>query len=117
MVRLLEMGDLPVERVVIESVRDFTFYATIVVRSEGAPHEIDARPSDALNLAVRLDAPVFIASELIEQSGAPAGQLPLAGSEQPPRLEGEDPELKRGRPMGEWRSVLGEVGGPPAKKD
>ncbi len=83
--RLLQVGQLRVERVVVETVRDFTFYATIVLAANGEAQEVDARPSDALNLAVRVGAPVFIASELIDHSGARPAQLPFAGSEwQPP---------------------------------
>ena len=104
--RLLEVGDLAVERVVVEAVRDFTFYATIVVVRDRGAHEVDARPSDALNLAVRVGAPVFVSSELIEQSGANPAQLPFAGTEwQPPPHIGGKPA----KPIGEWRSALRET--------
>jgi bifunctional DNase/RNase/DNA-binding transcriptional MerR regulator len=67
--RLLEAGGVRVERVVIESVREVTFYASITVTAGGESHEVDARPSDALNLAVRVGAPVFVAADLLDQSG------------------------------------------------
>jgi bifunctional DNase/RNase/DNA-binding transcriptional MerR regulator len=103
--RLLQAGGLRLERVVVEGIRDFTFYATIVLVSDGEAHEIDARPSDAFNLAIRMDAPVFIATELIEQSGAPVAHMPLADT------EWEAPEgMKPGaQPIGEWRSALAEA--------
>ena len=101
--RLLEVGDLVVERVVIEAVHDFTFYATIAVASKGEAHEVDARPSDALNIAVRVGAPVFVTAELIEQGGAAPAQVPFAGTEwQPPPGFGGKPA----KPIGEWRSAL-----------
>ncbi len=101
--RLLEVSDLVVERVVIETVRDFTFYATIVVASNGKAHEVDARPSDALNLAVRVRAPVLVSADLIEQSAAAPAQLPFADTEwQPPADTGGEPA----KPIGEWRSAL-----------
>ena len=101
--RLIEVGDLVVERVVIETVRDFTFYATIVVASNDEAHEVDARPSDALNLAVRVGAPVFISAELLEQAGAAPAQVPFAGTEwQPPPHIGGKPA----KPIGEWRTAL-----------
>ena len=43
-----------------------TFYAAIVVESHGATHRIDARPSDALALAVRKQAPIFAEEALLE---------------------------------------------------
>jgi bifunctional DNase/RNase/DNA-binding transcriptional MerR regulator len=67
--RLLEAGSVRVERVVIESVREITFYASITVTAGGESHEVDARPSDALNLAVRVGAPVFVAAEVLDKSG------------------------------------------------
>jgi bifunctional DNase/RNase len=104
--RLLEVGDLVVERVVIETVRDFTFYATIVVVRDGGAHELDARPSDALNLALRVGAPVLVSAELIEQAGAAPAQVPVAGARwrPPPDIGGEPAE-----PIGEWRSALAEA--------
>lgn len=103
--RLLQAGGLRVERVVVESIRDFIFYATIVLCDAGESHEVDARPSDAFNLAVRLGAPVFVASELIDQAGAPAAHLPFAGTKWV-APEGVEPGDK---PLGEWRSVLAEA--------
>ena len=68
-VSLLGAVDGRVERVVIERVEDNTFYATIIVKGAGEPREVDARPSDALNLAVRAGAPIHLASDLVDQAG------------------------------------------------
>lgn len=59
------------ERVVVTELRqdENTFYSKIVVGANGATHEIDARPSDALALAVRQDVPIF-AEEALLQWGA-----------------------------------------------
>jgi len=72
-VRLLEVGGARIERVTIESVREFTFIASITVAAGGESHEVDARPSDALNLAVRVGAPVFVTAEVIDQAGVRSG--------------------------------------------
>jgi RNA polymerase sigma factor (sigma-70 family) len=69
MARLLQVAEVSVERVVVTSFREKTFYATIWVRGEGRLHEVDARPSDALNLARRMNAPIFVAPEVFEQPG------------------------------------------------
>lgn len=71
-VALLGAVDARVERVLIERLRDCTFFATVTVASGGDPHEIDARPSDALNLAVRSGAPIQVASDVIETAGLTA---------------------------------------------
>ena len=48
--------------------RDNTFYASITLRVNGAELEIDSRPSDAIALAVRADAPIFAAEDVIAES-------------------------------------------------
>ena len=51
-----------------------TFYATVTVEGGGEPQEIDARPSDALNLAVRTGAPVYVAAEVIDRPASGRNQ-------------------------------------------
>jgi len=58
-----------VQKVVITSVKDGTYYATIVLaRASGDSVEIDARPSDSLALALRLGTPIFVADEVFDES-------------------------------------------------
>jgi uncharacterized protein len=65
---LLEQLDASCERVSVTELRDNTFYASITLSVNGAEIEIDSRPSDALALAVRTDAPIYAAEEVIEES-------------------------------------------------
>ena len=58
--RLIELSGARIERVAIDAFRDHTFYATVSIRAGEDAHEVDARPSDALNLAVRLGCPIFV---------------------------------------------------------
>jgi bifunctional DNase/RNase len=55
-----------VERIVIVSLADETFRARIEIRSADARHEVDARPSDAIALAVRLEAPIFAVPAVLD---------------------------------------------------
>ena len=48
--------------------KENTFYARITVQQNGSEIEIDSRPSDAIALAVRADAPIFAAEDVIEES-------------------------------------------------
>jgi RNA polymerase sigma factor (sigma-70 family) len=67
------------EEVRIESLKGDTFYAIAKVRGASSVSEIDARPSDALALAVRAGCPVYVAPDVMDRAGAslPAGaQLP-----------------------------------------
>ncbi|MEA2433185.1 MAG: uncharacterized protein QOG54_642 [Actinomycetota bacterium] len=60
---------IAVERVVISDLVDQTFYATIRMSSDGKSVEVSSRPSDAIALAVRINAPIFAAEEVLEQAG------------------------------------------------
>ena len=60
--------DARVVRIAVTELRDNTFYALITVSVDGTEIEIDSRPSDAIALAVRADAPIFAADSVIEES-------------------------------------------------
>lgn len=57
-----------VTRVVINDLRDATFFAQIRVITGGKTLELDARPSDAIALALRVEAPIFVAQEVLDQA-------------------------------------------------
>ena len=57
-----------VVRIAVTELRENTFYALITVAVNGSEIEIDSRPSDAIALAVRVDAPIFAADDVINES-------------------------------------------------
>jgi uncharacterized protein len=65
---LISELDARVTRVVINDLRDSTFFAQIRVITGGRTMEIDARPSDAIALALRTEAPIFVAQSVLEQA-------------------------------------------------
>jgi bifunctional DNase/RNase len=65
---MLEQLEAKCERVSVTELRDNTFYASITLSINGSEVEIDSRPSDAIALAVRCQAPIFAAEEVIEES-------------------------------------------------
>jgi bifunctional DNase/RNase len=54
-----------VERIVVSDLKENTFYATIYVRVDGERIPIDARPSDAIALALRTGSPIFVEESVI----------------------------------------------------
>jgi bifunctional DNase/RNase len=80
-----------VVKVVVADLRDQTFYAVIHVRRGNEELEIDARPSDAIALALRTGSPVFVAPSVLEKA-----QVGGAGQDEQERikklLEELDPE-------------------------
>ena len=65
---LEELG-VRVDRVVISDLADETFHARLILEGPGRTVEIDARPSDALALAVRTGVRIFAADSVLEQAG------------------------------------------------
>jgi len=64
-------GDLgvSVKRIVVTRLADQVFYARLYVKQNGRDLDFDARPSDAIALAVRVECPIFVAAEVMETAG------------------------------------------------
>ena len=60
--------DVTVQKVVVNELRDDTFYALIWMEKNGESVSVDARPSDALALALRLDCPIFVDDQVLKTS-------------------------------------------------
>lgn len=66
----LETLGTEVEKIVISDLRDNTFYALIHLSRNGEQLQMDARPSDAIALAVRAGAPIFVSKPVLEKAQA-----------------------------------------------
>jgi len=65
---LLSGLETRVHRVVVNDLRDDTFYAVIWLERDGEVISIDSRPSDALALALRVDCPIYVEDEVLKNS-------------------------------------------------
>ncbi len=93
--------------VVIDELREGTFFAKIRFTHDGEDNQLDARPSDAVALAVRLEAPIFIAPSVLDEAGIPTEDGESADAEG----EGEEtpeelPDLEAASPVDEPGSDL-----------
>ena len=68
MKNLLEEVGVLVDRIVITELKDGTFYATIQMSRNGSRFEVSSRPSDAIALAVRMNAPIFANEEVLTEA-------------------------------------------------
>jgi uncharacterized protein len=68
MVNMLEAMDIRVERIVISDLADETFHARIVLVGADARHDVDARPSDAIALGVRLGSTIFATADVLDRA-------------------------------------------------
>ena len=93
---LIEAVGATVERVDVTKIEDGTFYAEIRLRTRSGPLIIDSRPSDAIAIASRMDAPIWVNDDVLEEAG-----IVDEG-------EGIAPEVQEER-LDEFRKFLDEV--------
>jgi bifunctional DNase/RNase len=78
---ILQSLGATLQRVTITDIRDNTYFAVLHLRVKGEELQIDSRPSDAIAVALRMNAPIFTAVQVLAKSkpapapGAPAEQL------------------------------------------
>jgi uncharacterized protein len=65
---MLAQLEARVVRITVTELRDSTFYASITIQQDGSEIEVDSRPSDAIALAVRAEAPIFADDQVIAES-------------------------------------------------
>lgn len=68
MANMLQALGVKVTRVVVSELRNDTFHALILGQVGGRALELDSRSSDAIALALRVDSPIFVAKEVLEQA-------------------------------------------------
>jgi len=85
-----------ITHIFVSDLQDNTFFARIVIEQRGRTVEIDARPSDAIALAVRTEVPIFVENHVLDQAGVFFDEeeqaTPEASPPEQPEQEGE-PEL------------------------
>jgi len=58
-----------IDSIIVNDLKNDTFYAKIILNTEGEQTEIDSRPSDALALAVRVEAPIYADESVLDRAG------------------------------------------------
>jgi bifunctional DNase/RNase len=82
-----------VERVIINKMKNNTYYANLVLSRDGALISIDARPSDSVAIAVHMRAPIFVDDAIMDAQGKEIAEDEQAKlDELKERLKDTDPE-------------------------
>ena len=91
-----------IQSIVVSELKNDTFFAKILISVDGSQMEIDSRPSDAIALAVRVPAPIFVDESVLERAGIwldkESGKLVPEESEESKKPEGKkvnDEEMKK----------------------
>jgi bifunctional DNase/RNase len=103
-VNLLTAGNVQIEKVAVTALRGKTYFATMWIRANGSVHEVDARPSDAIALALHADAPIFVTPETLTAANPISVDRQFEQlQEQTSKAENEGLIEPDPKPM-EWRS-------------
>jgi len=74
-INLLKAAGVNLIRIDVTELKDNTYYAEITIESGGNITKVDSRPSDAINLAVRANKPIFVKKEVIEKAKSNGAKL------------------------------------------
>lgn len=74
--RLIDAVGADVERIAVTRIEDGTFYAEITLSTSGSEQVLDARPSDAIGLALRTGSVIWVDEEVLERAGIPDEREP-----------------------------------------
>ncbi|MEE9614994.1 MAG: bifunctional nuclease family protein [Thermodesulfobacteriota bacterium] len=86
--------DVTVEKIEVNDIKDNVYYATIHINVNNTSHEIDARPSDAIALALRTRSPIYVSTEVIDKSN---------------KMELDDADGKKRIDSKKWSELLDEL--------
>ena len=86
---ILESLRARVVKVVVNDLKDNTFFAMIHLQLGSAEITVDSRPSDAIALALRVSAPIFVEEEVVQKAQQVEGTREAAGTEEAPKVEDE----------------------------
>lgn len=90
---MVEQLGASVEKIVISDLRESTFFALIHLQHQGGPVTVDARPSDAIALALRTNAPIYVLRGVLDKAQAAEMTAPVTDEEKLKRwLEEISPE-------------------------
>ena len=80
-IKVIDELGAKVERVIVSDLHNDTFYARIILTVSGKEASIDARPSDAIAVAVRADCPIYVEDDVMDRAGVVPEEEATVGDE------------------------------------
>jgi hypothetical protein len=74
MVNIFNVWNLKLEKIIINSLQDNTFYGILCMKSGKQEKQIDCRPSDAIAIALRTDCPIWVMEEVVVDASIPVNR-------------------------------------------
>ncbi|MBN2301412.1 MAG: bifunctional nuclease family protein [Lentisphaerae bacterium] len=91
--QVLDCLECRLKKVEVCKLEDSTFYARLILERDGMETEMDCRPSDAIALALRCSAPIYVARQVMDEAGKVIETLNMDQKEQKQKDEQEMPEV------------------------
>jgi len=104
--RIIDKFDGKIQRVIITHAKDNVFYATLVIKKDETFFEIDARPSDSIVMALKFNAPIYVARTLFEKMSIPIKAPKKIGEDYGLRIQEITPELTQYLALESSRGVM-----------
>lgn len=104
-----EAVSIDVSEVVIDELREGTFFAKVRYQHDGEEHQLDSRPSDAVALAVRVDAPIFVAPDVLDEAGIAADEEDVSALAEAESTGGGGQEEEESRPVSRLQRMENEL--------
>ncbi len=92
---IIEKVDVKVQRVIITHLTDNVFFATLVIIRDESLIEVDARPSDSIVMALKFNAPIYVAKSLFDKMSIPVERPKKIGGDYGLNIQEITPELAR----------------------
>lgn len=92
---LLDTMDVKVERIVVNDLKDNTYFALLGLRLNGEFKDIDARPSDAIALALRVQAPIYVDGSVMRQAAIADNETDLRDEEETVKSSSPEDHLEK----------------------
>lgn len=94
---ILDYLECRLKRLEVCDLKEGTFYARLIFERDGIEMDMDSRPSDAIALALRFGAPIFVHEKVMEEAGQALGEVEAGGYEGP--VKGKKQEKKKLTPL------------------
>ncbi len=65
---ILDRSEISVKKITVNDLKDNVYYATIYMEKDGDSYEVDARPSDAIAIALRMNSAIFVDTKVLDKS-------------------------------------------------